>query len=80
MNKDETTTQPTVAEATPQPARQRKAKIAAAVVGVCLLAMGSSLAASMAFGSAMGDHGPPAGGSPSMQSSCPDGPPSMGPS
>jgi hypothetical protein len=42
--------------------------------------MGSSLAASMAFGSAMGDHGPPAGGSPSMQSSCPDGPPSMGPS
>ncbi|MEA2362453.1 MAG: hypothetical protein QOD71_1598 [Thermoleophilaceae bacterium] len=81
MQQDETTT-PAVVEATPAPAKQRRAKIAAAVVGICLLAMGSSFAASMAMGSVMGgDHGPPGGGSSSMQSSCPDGPPAgMGPS
>jgi hypothetical protein len=77
MHTDETSSQP---EPTPRPARQRKAKIAAAVVGICLLAMGSSFAASLAFG-AMGDHGPPGAAAASMPSECPEGPPSgMGPS
>jgi hypothetical protein len=80
MHTDETRTESTVVEATPQPAKQRKAKIAAAVVGLVLLAMGSGVGASLALGSAMGERGPTDAEKAAM-SECPDGPPpGMGPS